>query len=280
MVTRLWRPGSHDPPWQWVDEYLDLYEHPCPSTMAATTGIRADCPVNGKYGCSGRGCYQRAMHRHVAENGITQPVCLGPDFRVWDGHHRIVAGMAATNVTVVPVEADGWEEHLVIEDETFGFRFFDFPGATEQALLAAKAMASPEVYHGLTHDGRRFYRLVERRANGSNTRFRVTFDTEGHPVTDDQIASHWENVHMAMPVKDLLAALCDTDERPQALLCTGCGELDPPEMIGRDAHLVLAQEHNPNDPHIDGECQSCPVQVQRECGPVHRIGGTTKEPTS
>ncbi len=43
--------------------------------------------------CDGSpGCYQRDLELHLAAVGaVTEPVLLGPDGRVWDGHHRIVA---------------------------------------------------------------------------------------------------------------------------------------------------------------------------------------------
>lgn len=66
-----------------------------------TQGITVDpCPDPDP------GCYQRSLERWLAEQGrIEQPVCLGPDGRVWDGHHRIVAARRL-GLTEIPVEPD------------------------------------------------------------------------------------------------------------------------------------------------------------------------------
>lgn len=84
-VLRDYVPGSFDQPWSWDDEqrWLDEFVSCC------------DVP----------GHYQAALERHLASVGrIEQPVCLGDDGRVWDGHHRIVAarrlGFATIRVEV------------------------------------------------------------------------------------------------------------------------------------------------------------------------------------
>lgn len=104
MVSELvasYRPGSHDPPWSWDDEAIDLLGHPCPTLAAAAAGVEVARCTDGGHPA---GCYQRALERHLAEVGeVIQPVCLGPDGRVWDGHHRIV-GALRLGIAVVPVE--------------------------------------------------------------------------------------------------------------------------------------------------------------------------------
>lgn len=89
-LLAAYRPGSQDPPWSWGDEAHDLhFVHPCPTTHAREWGVDIEpCPDPEP------GCYQRRLEEYLAEVGaITQPVCLGSDGRVWDGHHRIVAAM-------------------------------------------------------------------------------------------------------------------------------------------------------------------------------------------
>lgn len=86
-VMRHWRPGSKDEPWTWEDEEQDLLKIPCPTVHARSEGIEVeecDDPEPG--------CYQRKLESWLREQGeVTQPICLGTDGRVWDGHHRLVA---------------------------------------------------------------------------------------------------------------------------------------------------------------------------------------------
>ena len=65
--------GSGD--WSWQEEYAKLYERD----------------------------YQRALTEQIRVNGITEPILLGNDGRVWDGHHRICAAMHI-GIDSVPVE--------------------------------------------------------------------------------------------------------------------------------------------------------------------------------
>lgn len=79
------RPGSHGPDWTWEDETADLLSHPClcPST-----------PPNVVVECGTPGHYQLMLEDHLRERGrVEQPICLGVDGRVWDGHHRVVAAI-------------------------------------------------------------------------------------------------------------------------------------------------------------------------------------------
>lgn len=32
--------------------------------------------------------------RHIAEDGVTEPIVVGNDGRLWDGHHRVAAALA------------------------------------------------------------------------------------------------------------------------------------------------------------------------------------------
>lgn len=57
--------GSHD--WSWADEYDDLMRREYTSMMTLILSIKS--------------------------YGIQQPILLGDDGRVWDGHHRICAAM-------------------------------------------------------------------------------------------------------------------------------------------------------------------------------------------
>lgn len=93
IVVRDWRPGSHD--WDWDDEERDLLAFRC---LCATTDPQVEfieCPTPGHY--------QLRLEAHLAEHGITEPVLLGSDGRVWDGHHRIVAARRL-GIEVIPVE--------------------------------------------------------------------------------------------------------------------------------------------------------------------------------
>lgn len=60
-IMQLYRPGSYDEPWSWDDEMNDLI------SRNELDGLTTD----------------------IQENGIREPVILGDDGRVWEGHHRI-----------------------------------------------------------------------------------------------------------------------------------------------------------------------------------------------
>lgn len=75
LLTR-WRPGSQNDEWDWDDEYDWCWGH----HQAAMADLVAD----------------------IARNGIREPVLLGDDGRVWDGHHRIAAAIHLF-LTEVPV---------------------------------------------------------------------------------------------------------------------------------------------------------------------------------
>lgn len=69
----VYRVGSGD--WSWQDEYEILYESD----------------------------HQHQLTKQIRENGITEPILLGDDGRVWDGHHRICAAMHI-GIDSIPVE--------------------------------------------------------------------------------------------------------------------------------------------------------------------------------
>ncbi|WP_217181568.1 ParB N-terminal domain-containing protein [Streptomyces sp. AC495_CC817] len=71
--------GSGD--WSWAEEYDSLIREP--ETQALLASIRTE--------------------------GIREPVLLGNDGRVWDGHHRIVAAMHL-ELDTIPVEFSGHAE--------------------------------------------------------------------------------------------------------------------------------------------------------------------------
>jgi len=94
LLTK-WVPGSFDQPWSWDDEERSLLSEPCYCATADPLSEFVQCPTLGHY--------QLALEAHIAEHGLTQGVCLGPDGRVWDGHHRIVAARRL-GLTEVPLE--------------------------------------------------------------------------------------------------------------------------------------------------------------------------------
>jgi hypothetical protein len=82
MIVKKWRPGSHDEPWSWLDETVDLIQREGPTFGALINWIR----------------------EHGVEPNPEEPVLLGDDWRVWDGHHRICAAALVGEGVLVPVE--------------------------------------------------------------------------------------------------------------------------------------------------------------------------------
>jgi hypothetical protein len=73
-VTLDYAVGSHE--WPWPQEFADLIRRE-PERVAA-------------------------LVLDVGENGVQQPILLGDDGRVWDGHHRILAALLTDQL--LPVE--------------------------------------------------------------------------------------------------------------------------------------------------------------------------------
>ena len=81
QVVAFWRPGSHD--WTWAEEYADVMTH------ERTPAIR-----------------QRVMENGIGFQDHEAPILLGPDGRVWDGHHRICIALEL-RISMVDVEKAG-----------------------------------------------------------------------------------------------------------------------------------------------------------------------------
>lgn len=73
-VLTEYRPGSYDATgWSWDDEEADIRSRVCVC-------------------CDREGHYQEMIETFM-ESGAqpgTTPILLGDDYRVWDGHHRII----------------------------------------------------------------------------------------------------------------------------------------------------------------------------------------------
>lgn len=79
-ILNNYRPGSHD--WDWHREFTDLVTRDFQAIHELSLSIK--------------------------EHGIQNPLLLGDDKRVWDGHHRIcaaiLAGIYLMDEKVIPVE--------------------------------------------------------------------------------------------------------------------------------------------------------------------------------
>jgi hypothetical protein len=90
-LLRGFSPGSHGEGWTWDDEAADLLSADCYCT-SAPEGYTGVVVVGDPCGTPGH--YQLRLEEHLREVGrIEQPICLGDDGRVWDGHHRVVAAV-------------------------------------------------------------------------------------------------------------------------------------------------------------------------------------------
>lgn len=83
-LLKQWVPGSHE--WSWEEEYEDLIKHQ--DTVLLESEI---------------------LSRGFNFANASEPIMLGPDGRVWDGHHRIVLAMKHTveTLTVVIFKNEG-----------------------------------------------------------------------------------------------------------------------------------------------------------------------------
>lgn len=84
QVVAFWRPGSHD--WTWAEEYADVMTH------ERTPAIR-----------------RRVMEDGIGFQDHAAPILLGPDGRVWDGHHRICIALEM-RISMVNVEKAGGDD--------------------------------------------------------------------------------------------------------------------------------------------------------------------------
>lgn len=80
-IVKHWRPGSQGPDWTWHDEFGDIIRD-------NQTGIVRDLVPDDDF------------------TGFSNPILLGDDGRVWDGHHRICITMD-NKVERLPVEYIG-----------------------------------------------------------------------------------------------------------------------------------------------------------------------------
>lgn len=78
-IIANYRPGSRDDAWTWDDEATELFTH---GDMAGRTSL---------------------LLADIEANGVHDPVMLGSDGRVWDGHHRIVCALRL-GIESLPVE--------------------------------------------------------------------------------------------------------------------------------------------------------------------------------
>lgn len=84
-IMEKYRPGSFDPPWNWEDERESLWRGEC-----------AHCGAIGNR-------QQLIIQKMQTEGWFGDPVLLGNDGRVWDGHHRLLAAVAL-GLEDIPVE--------------------------------------------------------------------------------------------------------------------------------------------------------------------------------
>lgn len=115
-ILTEWAPGSHVQPWTWDDEERELLAFRCLCATVDPLVEFIECPTPGHY--------QLMLEAHAAEHGISQPVCLGPDGRVWDGHHRIVAarrlGLDSLPVEVFTDDPSDPENGTLVPDSSDG----------------------------------------------------------------------------------------------------------------------------------------------------------------
>ena len=82
QILAFWRPGSRGDEWTWRDEYAEAIAKPETAALAVREQLLAVLKL--------------APEPH--------PITLGPDGRVWDGHHRIcIAIFLGTEVLPVRI---------------------------------------------------------------------------------------------------------------------------------------------------------------------------------
>ena len=108
----VFRVGSGD--WSWREEHDLLYARP----------------------------WQAALTQQIATEGIREPVLLGNDGRIWDGHHRICAAMHL-GLDVVPVEWAGSDRWLAEHDAQVAARAWAEGVAAGAAAIADRRQPAP-----------------------------------------------------------------------------------------------------------------------------------------
>lgn len=89
-LMQAWRPGSGD--WDWAEEERQIH---------------ANWPN-----------HLHALTEDISRRGVREPVLLGDDGRVWDGHHRLVAAASLDPSLRIPVEY-GTTKEASLEVQTF-----------------------------------------------------------------------------------------------------------------------------------------------------------------
>jgi hypothetical protein len=99
LLLATHQPATRRRPWSWDDEERDLFARECLC-------------------CGEPGHYQRLLEAHMAEFGLTEGVYLGPDGRVRDGHHRIVAARRL-GIEIIPLETKADAQQRWIRDHGY-----------------------------------------------------------------------------------------------------------------------------------------------------------------
>jgi hypothetical protein len=95
-LLRDYRPGWYRQPWSWDDLERNTRTRQCL--------------------CCGRpGHYLRVMEERVAAQGFVEPILLGDDGTVRDGHHRILAARTA-GIEWVPLETEEQAQKRWVRD--------------------------------------------------------------------------------------------------------------------------------------------------------------------
>lgn len=105
VVLAIWRPGSGD--WDWPTEWADIIriDHVNRNDASASPPPVSPTPWRGTSSSLAD------LISDIAANGVTTPLMLGDDGRVWDGHHRLfVARLLGIEVLTVEYGHSGGVE--------------------------------------------------------------------------------------------------------------------------------------------------------------------------
>lgn len=84
-IMDKWRPGSHGDDWTWADEYVYCWMDDGPRTNKIIELVK---------------------EKGIGFDDAYNPILLGNDGRVWDGHHRILIAryleIYSVNVSMAP----------------------------------------------------------------------------------------------------------------------------------------------------------------------------------